>query len=71
MIVCPFVVESSVSSTAEASRGVLDLGCGQDFNDCGNSGLNFTGATTVRSGGHLIKITAGLPVGSMRSTVSR
>jgi hypothetical protein len=47
MIVCPLVVEASGSSTAEALRGLLDLDCGQDFNDCSDSGLNFTGVTTV------------------------
>ena len=29
-------LESSASSTAEASRCILDLGCGQYFNDCGD-----------------------------------
>jgi hypothetical protein len=32
---------------------------------------NFTGSTTVGFSGHLIKITAGLPVGWMRMTAKR
>jgi hypothetical protein len=36
-----------VIDRGEASRGVLDLRCGQYFDDCGDRGLSFAGSNSV------------------------
>jgi hypothetical protein len=47
-------LESLASSTAEASRCVLDMGSGKDLNDCGDCCRHLTGSTTIGWIGQMI-----------------